>query len=1107
MTAWLLSWFPGWLTGSAGSKAHREVNGWTKNNATLRILRYGRFRRFLLWSADHPVIFAALVGVVAVGIAYIAAGHYWGDKVPSFPRLALNEKFDLASFTGVPWSVQATLVALVYPIVLSFIALMLQRRAHSAVAMRVYILDSAVIPAGASSIGLLLAMGAQYFVAPYIAPSFVAKQMVSLPVMNGAWFFANVLLTGFFLSRTIRFIQEEEQQHSYTRVGVDIVLRAELASAVKQYIFFNAPYASWGVKTSLLNSDMRPQVQMFRLSHDGEPVVQRDLRGSFVLHDVHLHLLKWVVNSWCKRAHLYQQKNSQQTPTISFPPIVGGTTTGQVILCSVKDGPSLTQFERVLIKAAFFYRPYRQGALSLSTKKMLEEMASEVQASAELHRFGAAVDGLRNVLLLHKTLLLASASDNQGSIENAATIGTSPYAWGEGSFDLEWLEPYREIGRIAVTHIEQDSRLFRRMAAIPASIAATLPVKPEKLVIDAMWVGTNLMYQLGIWWTQKADASLAPGAPLFSGTLPAPLSKVYEKALIDFVGSWGHLRIQIPKSKSVNAVAEWGILTARATVYAEHIEHSAEMFLDAVYRGDEVASAWLLDSFLKWWGNRESELRYGNYDQYQFRHVTLTLTEKTWIEAQSFLCDGGEHITIETAGKALSLAIHRYWESIRLYVVLLLIHNAGPDPVADCRELRFAAALIKGTALHSGGRAYCRPMNDIDSITTAILSAMFDVETAEHRIDAFAEKLDRNNRAPAVSGWIYSWGGNPPELSQMKHAQATLLVAIAAQRGKQIDKNKKLIESWWRDLDKLKSVARHCQELHQEVLSDDFNSFIPRYLASSMGFVTEEQILYARKDVACSMKRLRKVALHEHTITLRALQVNEHEVRLLAKAITAYAFDLQRWPACPVTDVQFVPRLDAEEQSLQFEDYKHNYVFGVPKQPNTGIVEHLSEHIRERILGSSFKQRVAEAGLTPLNDLSLRDNYEATLTAQQVFINAVGERCTVLRSAGVEPVVLLGQAVTASYFQLYNWGPNELPHGVALRNGDPEKGEPPVPLINDTPVYDFNTPNGDCYVVSSEMLKTLELSGSGPSSVLGISWTLLNDERLGFLLSWKARFR
>lgn len=64
--------------------------------------------------------------------------------------------FDVGAFTGVPWTVQATLVALVYPIVLSFIALMLQRKAHSSVALRVYVLDSAVVPAGASSVGLLV---------------------------------------------------------------------------------------------------------------------------------------------------------------------------------------------------------------------------------------------------------------------------------------------------------------------------------------------------------------------------------------------------------------------------------------------------------------------------------------------------------------------------------------------------------------------------------------------------------------------------------------------------------------------------------------------------------------------------------------------------------------------------------------------------------------------------------------------------------------------------------------------------------------------------------------------------------------------------------------
>jgi hypothetical protein len=133
----------------------------------------------------------------------------------------LKQDFDVAAYAGVPWSVQATLVALVYPIVLSFIALMLQRKAHSTVALRVYVLDSAVVPAGASSIGLLVALGVQYFAAPYSTHPLLTKYMAPLLAMNGAWLLINVMLTGFFLSRSIHFIQDEEQRHAFTRVAVE----------------------------------------------------------------------------------------------------------------------------------------------------------------------------------------------------------------------------------------------------------------------------------------------------------------------------------------------------------------------------------------------------------------------------------------------------------------------------------------------------------------------------------------------------------------------------------------------------------------------------------------------------------------------------------------------------------------------------------------------------------------------------------------------------------------------------------------------------------------------------------------------------------------------
>jgi hypothetical protein len=619
MIAWMLSCLPGWLTGRAGPRARREVSGWTKNNATLRTLRYGRFRRLLLWSADHPVAFALLMGVGAAGIAYAIARHNWGS-VPLLRGTDLGEKFDPATYAGVPWTVQATLVALVYPIVLAFIALMLQRRAHSTIALRVYVLDSAVVPAGASSIGLLLAMGAQYFATPYSTPRFLAENMAPLLVMNGTWFAANLFLTGFFLSRTIRFIQEQEQRHAFTRVAVDVVLRSELKAAVKQHICVNAPFTDWGYPADPTDSDRQPRVQMFGLG-GGEPVTQRGLKGSLVLHDVHLHLLKWVVRSWFKRARLQKQAGNLSTSVICFPPRVGQVATGQIVLCSVENGPSLTAFEQAIVRAAFWYRPFRKGALSLSTKRLLEEVAGEVETAAEQRRFSAAEEGLRDLVRLHKTLLLASAANSEGATENAATIGTSPYAWGESSLDIEWLKPYREIARIAVGHLDEDSRLFRYLAIVPASVAAELPPKPEKLVIDVMLVGMNLAYELGGWWTRKADASLAPGATSFTGTLPAPFTKAYQQALIAFVGSWGHLQIRVPKSRTVPPTEAWTVLTARALIYAKHIENSAEMFLRAVSRGDEVASSWLLDSLMKWWGNRQHELR--SVIQTSFRFGTL----------------------------------------------------------------------------------------------------------------------------------------------------------------------------------------------------------------------------------------------------------------------------------------------------------------------------------------------------------------------------------------------------------------------------------------------------------------------------------------------------
>ena len=900
--------------------------------------------------------------------------------------------------------------------------------------------------------------------------------------------------------------------HAYTRIAVDVVLRAELTSALKQHLFVGAPHTDWGFPLPMANKHKKPEVQMFKLGH-AAPVVRRDLKGSFVLYDVHLRLLKSVAKSWSLRAQAQQQADARPAPLICFPPMVGALATGDVVLCAIENGPALTVLERALVKAAFWYRPSRREGLSLTTKRMLDEIGAEVENAAEQRHFGAAEDGLRKLIRLHKTLLLASAADSKGETENAATIGTSPYAWGESSLDVEWLKPYREVGRIAVDHLDEDQRLLRLLAVVPQHIAAELPARPEKLVIDAMLVGMNLYYQLAGWWTRKADASLAPGATAFSGTLPAPLNKAYEQALIALVGGWSQFHVQAPESTTTSPAEIWTVLAARALVYVKHIENSAAMFLKAVSRGDDEASGWLLDNFLKWWGNRQHELGYGPLDELQVpRHVTLTLARLSWDDAQRFLSDWQKHVTVEAAGRALNLAIRRYWESMRLYLILLLIDNGGANPPIDSRELRCAGALISGTAQKRGGSVVCWPLDSVDAVSTAILGTAFGVEAVVGLIDKFAEQLRWEREAPEVPGWIYGWSGSPGNIASMKRAQATLLTVVATAHSSRVGDNKKLVESWCNDPEKLELVARHCHDLRWQVLVGDCASADTAAAALRAHLGAPMRARSSRLTVARTMKELGNVARTERINALRVLKVDEDMVSRLRAEIAAFAFESRRLPAEFGITIAFVHCLEVDTQSIQFEDDKKRFISGgIRGQFDAGLAEHTAAYVRAHALAYSFGRRVIDGGLSAVNSPAFRGNFQANVEEMQAFITAVGSSCTALREAGTEPIILFGRAAPGSYLQPHRWGNADwqcpLPPGVTIRYGDPSKGDQAKVFVNDVPVSDFETPNGDCFVVPAAMFRTLEVAGADAVSSLSIAWTQVSDERLKFVVSWKARFR
>jgi uncharacterized PurR-regulated membrane protein YhhQ (DUF165 family) len=807
MIAWLLGLLPARFSGRLRPQARRDVKKWMKGNPTVRTLRYGLLQRLLFRGTDHPILFALLVGAACWGLGWLVT-HGWSFWRIHIPALTVQKELDVAAFTAAPWGIQATLAALVYPIVFAFIALMLQRRAHSSVALRVYVLESGIVPAGASAFGLLLAIGAQFFVIPYVPKDSLVPTYGVKFATDGIWLGVNLALAGYFLTRTIRFIQEEDQRHAYTRVAVHLALKTELTASLQQHKLVGAPQELWGVPDDKASADSRPKAQMFSFGRKGSHV-RIELRGNFVLHDVHLNLLRLVFLSWSKRAIRWQKTSgADDAPLICFPAMAGRTASGSEALCIVEVGPTLNVLERWLLRSAFWYRPARRAPLALSTKKMLEEVGAEVASAADQRHFEVAEEGLRNMVKLHKALLQSCVSREGEEADSIAVLATSPYSWGGQTFDVEWIKPYREIGRIAVEHVDEDLRLFKTVAAVPYSLALELPLNPERLLVDAMMVGTNLSYHLSNWWIRRADASHVPGVSVFKGELPAPLNKTYEQAVIQLVGGWSQFQLWLPKDEQP-AGARWAAAAARALVYAKHIEHSASLFLSAVGRGDDVASVWLLDNFLKWWGTRQHELNYGYPDEYRVRHVSIKLASKSWAEVREYLWDGNAPVTINEAVDAMSLGIRRFWEGIRLYLVLQLIQNAGSSPEADSRELRLAAALIEGKAQKPGGEVQAFDMNGIDDVASSTFGLVFGIDSSIGRIDGFAETLQWDKQAPEVSGWMYGWSGGPSTVESMKRAQVALLAAVARPRPTQLSETKKLLIPWWKDLDKLTQVSSY----------------------------------------------------------------------------------------------------------------------------------------------------------------------------------------------------------------------------------------------------------------------------------------------------------
>jgi hypothetical protein len=177
----------------------RDEASWFEQNIQRRRMGLSKLERDLLIAGEHPFRFA--FSLLALQISLVALVAVVPRDWIAFAWFDWDSAEHLTHFSTV-WTIQATLAALVYPIVIAFVAVYLQRRPAAETFVHLYMLNSGGLAAGLSSLALVTVMGVQYL----MLSTWGTAWLPGWAAIDTAWFIINAAMTTFFLFRTVEFL-------------------------------------------------------------------------------------------------------------------------------------------------------------------------------------------------------------------------------------------------------------------------------------------------------------------------------------------------------------------------------------------------------------------------------------------------------------------------------------------------------------------------------------------------------------------------------------------------------------------------------------------------------------------------------------------------------------------------------------------------------------------------------------------------------------------------------------------------------------------------------------------------------------------------------------
>lgn len=293
------------------------------------------------------------------------------------------------------------------------------------------------------------------------------------------------------------------------------------------------------------------------------------------------------------------------------------------------------------------------------------------------------------------------------------------------------------------------------------------------------------------------------------------------------------------------------------------------------------------------------------------------------------------------------------------------------------------------------------------------LNCGFAPEPVTGNLNSFGDRLRWDAEAPEVSGWVYSLDGTPAALSTMQHEQLMLMVAMASPRNRQVRECEQLVESWWRDIDRLEAVIQVCGQMRRDVLIEAFaaneESIGALRRFSLQDGAATPPFRAARVAVALALRRLQRSARRTRRVTLGAHAVDPAKVEAVRNGVSLAALAAPKLPGL-IERLTFVPRLESQTLSLSINEPKKLYQAWLGHGVDSHDLKRWGDQVLAHSCAWAVNRRILDEAITPVGDASWRNNFDPAHEEMQELIARIVERSRLLLAAGIEPVILTGHS-------------------------------------------------------------------------------------------------